>query len=145
MRRDPLREIRNLQEWRVRRPADLSIAQLVAGAAASATRTQRRMGELIELWRLLMPEELVDRTVLAGLRNGVLQVKVDSAATAFEVDRLMRGGLESQLRAGYRGSLVRVKTRVEPLDDPPGKTRTSDSSAITGKSKSSIAARPRRG
>src|SRR5687767_2629587 len=87
--RHPLDEIKQLQAWRGRRGGDPSIARLVALAGDNAERTHRRLGQLIDLWQQLLPAEVASRTVLAGIRNGVLLVKVDSAATAFEVDRLL--------------------------------------------------------
>ena len=114
--RHPLDEIKQLQAWRGRRGGDPSIARLVAVAGDNAERTHRRLGQLIDLWQQLLPAQVASRTVLAGIRNGVLLVKVDSSATAFEVDRLLRGGVAAELRTRYRGTLLRVKTTVQPLD-----------------------------
>jgi hypothetical protein len=111
-----LQRLLQLQASRGRRPADASIAGPVLSVADSAQRTQRRLGELAELWQELLPRDLVQHTALAGFRGGVLQVTTDSAATSFELDRLLRGGIEAQLRRRFRGTLVRIRMRVEPLD-----------------------------
>ncbi len=114
--RHPLQEIEQLRGWRGRKNTDQTIANMVRNAEESAARTHKRLGALIELWHELLPGHLITRTVLTGLHRGVLQVKVDSASTAFEIDRMLREGLEQELRSRFRGSLLRVKTRVEPLD-----------------------------
>jgi hypothetical protein len=71
---------------------------------------------LIELWEGLIPPELAARTALTSLRRGVLHVVVDSSSAGFELDRRLRGGLAHELRRQFRGTLVRVKTRVGRLD-----------------------------
>jgi hypothetical protein len=114
--RHPLQELQQLQALRGRKPKDLGIGRLIEAAEENATRTHKRLGELIGLWQELLPADVASRTALVGVHRGVLQVRVDSAATAFEVDRLLRSGVEKELRSRYRGSLARVKTRVEPLD-----------------------------
>lgn len=137
--RHPLKELQHLQALRGRKPRDLGIGRLIEAAEENATRTHKRLGELIELWQELLPADVASRTALSGVQRGVLQVRVDSAATAFEVDRLLRSGLEKELRSRYRGSFVRVKTRVEPLDQTPAARtiqhpRTGRSSAKSGRS-----------
>ena len=113
----PLQLIQRLQAWRGRKTADLSIASIMESEVEKAAKTHKRLGELIDLWREVLPEALTAHTVLTGFRNGVLQVKVDSSATLFEIDRLLRGGMETELRSRFRGSLSRVKTRIGPLDE----------------------------
>lgn len=114
----PLQQIKQLQAWRGRTPRDLSIAAVMDAAVEQAAKSHKKLGELIELWRELLPEEITSRSVLTGFRSGVLQVKVDSSPTMFEVDRLLRGGVELEMRRRFRGSLSRVKTRIGPLDEP---------------------------
>lgn len=107
-----------LREHRGRRERDPSIGKLVAGTAQHAERTQRKLGQLIGLWDELVPAELASHTSLSGLRHGVLHVIVDSSSAAYELDRLLRGGLTHQLQSRFRGSLVRVKTRIGKVDAP---------------------------
>ena len=113
-----LRQIEKLQGWRGRRAAELSIEPMIARLQDQAGESQRRLGDLITLWSALLPPELVERTVITSVRSGVMRVTVDSAATAFEIDRLLRSGLEGDLRRGFRGTLTRVKTTVGLLDEP---------------------------
>ena len=118
-----LRQIGQLQAWRGHKGRDLSIAGTVQMTADNATRVQRRLGELIDVWREVVPPRIADRTALASLRNGVLQVTVDSAATAFEIDRLLRSGLDGEIRRRFRGNLTRIRTNVGTLDVQPAPAR----------------------
>ena len=66
--------------------------------AQRADRTQQRLGAFVDLWEALLPAEVAGRTRVSALRGGVVMVVADSAATAYELDRRLRGGLESELR-----------------------------------------------
>jgi hypothetical protein len=131
LRYDPLmhpslREIQALQSRRGRTGRELSIGATIEREADEATRVHRRLGQLIGLWQELMPQQVADHTALSGLRHGVLHVIVDSAATAFEVDRLLRSGVEARLKQRFRGSLMRVRTRV----GTPGDERMLDEGKV---------------
>ena len=132
----PLQQIKQLQAWRGRPPRDLSITAVMDAAVEQAAKSHKKLGELIELWRELLPEEITSRSVLTGFRSGVLQVKVDSSPTMFEVDRLLRGGVELEMRRRFRGSLSRVKTRIGPLDEPNGAMSGGDRSQSQARNES---------
>jgi len=72
----------------------------------------KQLGALVELWQELVPEDLAMHTKLDGLRRGVLRVTVDSSSRLYELDRLLRGGVESELVSRHRGTLLRVQLRV---------------------------------
>ncbi len=110
-----IHQLEQLRKLRCRPQPDLSISALIANTATEATKSHKKLGELIELWERLVPAELASQTSLLGLRAGVLQVRVGSSAASFELDRLLRSGLLAQLRQQFRGSLVRVKLQVGPL------------------------------
>jgi predicted nucleic acid-binding Zn ribbon protein len=116
--RSPIQQLQLLRKHRSMRERDPSIGTLVTGTAQHTQRTQRKLGQLIALWEQLVPAELAAHTSLSGLRNGVLHVIVDSSSAAYELDRLLRGGLTQQVQARFRGSLARVKTRIGRFDDP---------------------------
>jgi hypothetical protein len=107
-------EIEQLRRHRVRTGHDLAIETFVRATAENARKTNDRLGSLSELWHELVPPHLARHTAISALRRGVLHVHVDTAAAAFELDRLLRGGLTHDLRKRFRGSLIRVKTRVGP-------------------------------
>lgn len=118
--RPSIQQLQMLREHRGTRERDTSITRLLAGTAQHAQRTQRKLGQLIALWEELVPARLASHTSLGGLRNGVLHVIVDSSSAAYELDRLLRGGLTEQLQSRFRGSLARVKTRIGKLEGPGG-------------------------
>jgi predicted nucleic acid-binding Zn ribbon protein len=109
---DAARQLEKLRQLRCKPLPDLSIARLVGSTADHARRTQKKLGELIALWEEIVPAEVAAHTSVTGLRAGVLHVVVDSSSAAYDLDRLLRGGVLDVLRKRFRGSLVRVKTRV---------------------------------
>ena len=127
------RQIEDLRRRRGRSGPELSIAKLIASTADHAKRTHKQLGELIEIWEESVPPELARRTSLTVLRGGVLHVSVDSSSIAFEIDRLLRGGLVDELRRRFRGTLVRVKVKLDGEDRKKGECR--QSKAIAGGSK----------
>jgi hypothetical protein len=138
-----LNRIACLQAWRGRRGGESAIAEFVSRVAEDMRRAHRRLGNLADLWHQLLPPEIVQCTALTGKRGGVLHVAADSAAVAFQLDRLLREGIESELRKRYGGTLVRIRIRVEPIDpNAPADHRarqagTNSKSSRTGRSGSS--------
>ena len=109
-----LNELQRLRKNRAKPAIDLSIQGAIKNTATEASRAHKRLGELIQLWELLVPADLASHTSLTSLRSGVLHVDVDSSSVAFELDRLLRSGLTDELRQTFRGTLSRVKTRTVP-------------------------------
>jgi hypothetical protein len=105
-------EIQQLRKHRVRQDRDESLGLIMANTADQTRRTQSKLGRLIDLWQQLVPAKLADRTSLVGFHGGVLTVEVDSASTAFQIDRLLRSGLTDELRRRFNGTLSRVRTRI---------------------------------
>lgn len=118
---DAVHRLQLLRRFRGRPDIDVSIREMVAAAGADAKRTQERLGELIAIWEELVPAGLVERTRIAGLRAGVLRVEVDTSATAFELDRRLRGGLEHELRRRHRATLNRVRVTVGTIEGTAGR------------------------
>jgi hypothetical protein len=109
-----LEELRKLRGSRVR---DISIATAVEATANQAASTQRKLGELIEIWERQVPAAIANRSTLIGIRAGVLNITIDSSSAAFELDRLLRSGLINALRSEYRGTLTRVKWKIAAETD----------------------------
>ena len=110
---DPISEIEKLRGLRSRKGRDLSILGAVEGIQSGARQSHKRLGELIDLWNELLPDELVAGSSLRGIRGGLPQVEVESSAVLYEIDRRLREGLLQELRSRYHGTLVRVKMRME--------------------------------
>lgn len=113
--RRPLEELNDLRRHRQRKDRNLEIGSLVDGMARNAERTQRRLGALIDLWLELVPTEIVAHTRVTSFQGGVVQVRCDSAAVGYELDRALRSGLEQRLRAKTRQTLTRVRVTVGSL------------------------------
>jgi len=50
------------------------------------------------------------------MRGGVARVTASSSATAFQLDRLLRGGLLKSLRAACATTLTRVEVRTGSIN-----------------------------
>jgi hypothetical protein len=109
---DPRRRIEQLQKFRGRRERDISIENIVRQTAQGATRTHQKLGQLIDLWGQVIPDDIASRTRITALRGGVVHVEADSASDRFELDRLLREGAEAELRRRYRGTLVGVRVKI---------------------------------
>lgn len=73
-------------------------------------RPYKQVAHLVELWQQLVPPELLPYTRLDSFRRGVLRVAVASSVHLYELDQLLRSGLEQQLiRQHTQGTLRRVQ------------------------------------
>ncbi len=109
---DPAARLEQLRNWRARPDREVAIGSLIDAKLADAQRTRKRLGSFVELWETVLPDELAAHTRVTGIRGGVVQVAVDSSATAYELDRRLREGLEEQMRRAYGKTFVRVRITV---------------------------------
>jgi hypothetical protein len=112
--REPV-QLQRLRGWRNRRGRDLTLAGLAEQVNRTVIRPHKQVAGLAVLWRELVPAALLERTALASFARGVLTVEVPDSTTLYEIDRLLRGGLERQLRAASTMPLRRVRCRVAGL------------------------------
>lgn len=107
---------RRLRELADRPPpaeSDLSLAFLRESFKREVERPMKQLGKLSQLWAELVPAELAAHTRLESLSRGVLRVAVDSSPRLYELDRLLRSGLQQQLISRHSGPAVRrVQLRV---------------------------------
>lgn len=109
--------LRRLRQHRVWKEPDLSLGFLEKQFQRDVAKPHKQLGALSELWRDLVPDALVGHTRLDDLSRGILRVSVDSSAHLYELDRLLRSGLEKQLVRSHRGAAFRrIKLRV--IDEP---------------------------
>lgn len=108
------RHLHRLRTWRNRAEPDQSLGFLKAQFDREVARPHRQLGQLVTLWAELVPEPLVHHTRLEGLARGVLRVSVDSSPHLYELDQLLRAGLERQLirRQPAGTALRRIRLRV---------------------------------
>lgn len=106
-------QIDRLQRHRRRPEPDRSLRFLSKHFKHEIERPYKQLGELSELWARLVPQPLIGHTRLEGFSRGVLRVAVDSSSHLYELDRLLRSGLQIQLIRAHRlGSIRRIKLRV---------------------------------
>ncbi|MCC6680335.1 MAG: DUF721 domain-containing protein [Phycisphaeraceae bacterium] len=107
------RRLRQLAERTTPRDPDLSLSFLRQTFKKEIDRPLKQLGELASIWDQLVPPELADHARLESLSRGVLRVAVDSSACLYELDRLLRSGLQTQLITRCKGpALRRVLLRV---------------------------------
>ena len=71
------------------------------------------------MWPTLVPAELAGHCRLGSLVRGVLRVAVEDSAHLYDLDRLLRQGLQSRLRAAVKGPAIhRVQLLVAPAAPP---------------------------
>ncbi len=69
----------------------------------------RQLSRLAAIWDEVVPEPIRDHTALEAFAGGVLTVVVDSAPHRFQLQTLLRGGLLKAIRAGFSGTVNRVR------------------------------------
>lgn len=72
-------------------------------------RRVKQLSALAQVWDELVPEGIREHAALEGFRAGTLTVLVDSAPHRFELEMLLRSGLQKQLAAAFRGALSKVR------------------------------------
>jgi predicted nucleic acid-binding Zn ribbon protein len=107
------RHLDRLRRHRNKPEPDLSMGFLQQQFKQQVEKPYKQLGGLAELWRQLVPEELQAHTRLESFQLGVLRVEVDSSARLYELDRLLRQGLQQQLIESHKGTALRkVQLRV---------------------------------
>ena len=113
---DPTHEQRldDLQHHRRRRERDVTLTTFVERFRRDIEKPYKQLQRIVPVWRELVPDALERHTCLESFQRGVLRVAVDSSAHLYELDRLLREGLEKQLITSVKGaSLRKVHLRVK--------------------------------
>lgn len=111
---DPHRHIGNLRTWRTRPSRDTSLTFVADLVKRQYVKPHKQLGKVVEVWRQRVPAELQQRTILAGLSRGILNVHAADSPTLYQLDQLLRSGLERELTQTPCVTLRRVKVRLEP-------------------------------
>lgn len=110
------RRLELLRRYRVWPQRDLSLGFLTQQFKQQVQRPYRQLAGVSEVWQQLVPAALLTHTRLEGLSRGTLTVIVDSSARLYELDGLLRQGLQTRLIEACRGaSLRRVRLRQEHM------------------------------
>ncbi len=71
--------------------------------------------DLVEIWKVELPDRLVRASALAGIHRGSLLVYIQSAAAKSEIDSQLRSQLLAKIQLRTRGTVRRVKTVVNRM------------------------------
>ena len=107
-----------LRGWRNRKDFDHSMSFLKPQFKREVEKPFKQLLSMAQLWPTLVPADLLVRTKLETISRGVLKVIVDSSGALYELDRLLREGLEQKLITQNKGPAIRrVQLRVGRIDD----------------------------
>lgn len=110
----------NLRRWRNKAEPDLSLGFLPKFFKKEVQKPYQQLGALVEIWQRLIPPELAVQTRLQGLSRGVLQVVVGSSSALYQIDRLLRQGVQQQIITEHRGPAFRkIQLRVGMVQHHP--------------------------
>ena len=110
--------LENLRRRRNRADPDLSLGFLKQQFKREIEKPAKQLQAVAGLWVELVPEPLVKASRLESLSRGVLHVTVRSSVALYELDSLLRTGLERELVRRHTGpAFRRVKLRVGPVGD----------------------------
>lgn len=116
-RQTPDDHLAHLRQWRNRPEADLSLHFLQESFKKDIQKPYKQLHAMAEVWGRLIPPALVRKTRLESLARGVLRVVVDSSSTLYDLDRLLRQGLEKEIITQHTGPAVRkIQLRVGPVE-----------------------------
>ncbi len=99
--------LNRLRRWRNRPDPDLTLGFLRKQFDQGVRRPYERLQSITELWRSMVPTHLILHTQLLSMTHGILRVSVDSSAHLYQLDRLLRSGLERQLVIRHKGPALR--------------------------------------
>ncbi len=112
--------LERLRGFRVRPERDLSLGFLVKRFSRDVAGPFKQLEALIEPWRSLVPSALLEHTRLESLRRGTLCVAVGDHSKLYELDMLLRHGLQKELLDAFgKGRVLRIKLRVDANVAPP--------------------------
>lgn len=107
-------QLERLRGWRARPEFGSAkpLSQELGLIGKTLARDGKRMGGVVDGWEACAPKALQECVRISGYARGVLSVVIDSAPARFELDRAMRGGLETQLRTVIGPGFVRLRATI---------------------------------
>jgi predicted nucleic acid-binding Zn ribbon protein len=105
----------NLKRYRGRKERDMSLHFMSKDFKQQVERPFKQLQTIVPLWEELVPVQLADHTRLESLSRGTLRVSVDSSARLYELDQLLRGGLQRELITRHKGPAFR-KIQLKVVD-----------------------------
>ncbi len=108
--------IERLREHRVKEPPRRALGDLLTARAKQFKRESKGTGVVAQAWSELCPAALLARTGVVGVSRGVLTLAADDSAARFEVDRVLRCGVERKLLKRLALDVRRVRVVVVDQD-----------------------------
>ncbi|MDX1564695.1 MAG: hypothetical protein R3236_04770 [Phycisphaeraceae bacterium] len=105
-------QLQRLRGWRNRPSRDLTLGFLNDHFQKKIQKPCQQLARIREPFCRHVPEPLLNSCTLGGLVRGVLTVHVPDSATAYALDRHLRGGGERRIRADCMAPLRRIRVRV---------------------------------
>lgn len=115
--RNPEQHIENLRRWRNWKQRDVTLRNAAEIVEKKYAKPHKQLGQVIELWERLVPAKLRRQTALASLSKGVLTVHVSDSAAMYELDRLLRGGAEQQIKTGCKTAMRKIRLQVVTMEE----------------------------
>lgn len=104
--------LKRLREWRTRPGRYTSLTFMQDQFKRQIEKPYKQLGDLTAIWQSSVPDDLCRRTALHSFNRGTLRVIVADSSVLYELDRRLRSGLERDIRARYKGRLLRIKLEV---------------------------------
>jgi len=111
----------NLRKFRARKERDFDLLPVLQSVFKNEIeKPHKQLGAMVELWEKSLPPSITSHTRLESLAKGTLRVVVDSSARLYELDRMLREGLQDRLITSFKGPAFRkIQLRVGDLQDQP--------------------------
>jgi hypothetical protein len=111
----------NLKRFRTRKQYDADFAPVLQEVfKREIEKPHKQLGAMVELWEQMLPPDITKHTRLESLVKGTLRVVVDSSARLYELDRMLREGLQDRIITSFKGpAFRRIQLRVGELRDEP--------------------------
>jgi predicted nucleic acid-binding Zn ribbon protein len=110
--------LNQLRKWRNPAEHDFSLGQLSKQFKREVEKPFKQLKAVVELWQEMVPEQLAKHTRLESMQRGLLKVTVSGSTRLYELDRLLRQGLERQMIIARKDSgLRKIKLRQGNIKD----------------------------
>jgi hypothetical protein len=108
--------LERLRQLRNRPQRDHSLGFLRDQFEKQVARPFRQLEGVAVIWEQLVPQAIREHCRLESLQRGVLRVAVDDSACLYELDGLLRSGLQQQIIRGVKGKAIRrIQLKQAPI------------------------------
>ena len=108
---NPKFQLERLRKWRAKPTRNTSIHDAIQVMRKGLRKGNRQSSSVVEAWDVLVPTHIARQATVVSIRNGVLEVVTDGSAIAYQLNRLVRGGLLRDLQLASKGTLRKIKIR----------------------------------